>query len=120
MPLMAAHPLALAQLPSGAGLYRIRQAMVPARLEWIGWDARGIRDVIERLSRQVHLPVEPFDDPSVPARRLWSLRHHEGKSFEVSGAETVISAEDGAAAVLLLRKEYEEMILGRAENIFNI
>lgn len=86
MPLNAAHPLALAQLPLAPGLYRIRRADRPVDLEWIGWADAGVREVVERLSRQVHLPVAPYDDPRTPARSLWQLRRDAGVSFEVSGA----------------------------------
>lgn len=86
MPLNAAHPLALAQLPLAPGLYRIRRADRPTDLHWIGWADRGVREVVERLSRQVHLPVAPYDDPRSPALSLWRLRRDEGISFEVSGA----------------------------------
>lgn len=86
MPLMAAHPLALAQLPSEPGLYRIRQSELSRRLLWIGWEPRGVREVVERLSRQVHMPVEPYDDPRSPAGMLWLLRRRYGGAFDVSGA----------------------------------
>ena len=93
MPLMAAHPLALVQLPTQRGLYRVRRAG-SRELEWIGWAERGVREVVERLSRQVHLPVQPYDDPTVPAGLLWRMRHQEGASFEVSGA-AVLDVRDG-------------------------
>jgi hypothetical protein len=86
MPLMAAHPLALAQLPSEPGLYRIRRSDRPACPLWICWEGRGVREVVERLSRQVAMPVKPYDDPNSPALVLWNLRHSKGASFEVSGA----------------------------------
>jgi hypothetical protein len=86
MPLNAAHPLALAQLPQAPGLYRIRRTDRPDELEWIGWAERGVREVIERLSRQAHLPVAPFDDPTSPALHLWRERRGGVVSFEVSGA----------------------------------
>lgn len=85
MPLNAAHPLALAQLPLAPGLYRIRRSDRPADLVWIGWAGRGVREVVERLSRQVHLPVAPYDDPDSPALALWRQRREDGASFEVSG-----------------------------------
>lgn len=100
MPLMAAHPLAMAQLPSEPGLYRIRRVGA-AELVWLGLAERGIRETIERLSRQAHLPVQPFDDPSVPARMLWSARS-SGASFEVSGA-TVPNEENGESCLARLR-----------------
>ncbi|GAC1469470.1 MAG: hypothetical protein PVSMB7_18790 [Chloroflexota bacterium] len=83
---MAAHPLALAQLPSEPGFYRLRRADGAGRFVWIGWEPRGVREVVERLSRQVHMPVEPYDDPASPAQELWRLRRMEAASFEVSGA----------------------------------
>jgi hypothetical protein len=85
MPLNAAHPLALAQLPLAPGLYRVRRADRPFDLELVGWADRGVREVVERLSRQVHLPVAPYDDPANPALSLWRLRR-TGISLEVSGA----------------------------------
>jgi hypothetical protein len=97
MPLMAAHPLALAQLPSETGLYRVRRADRRDRLEWIGWAERGVREVAERLSRQVHLPVEPYDDPSSPALALWAQRRNSGVAFEVSGAPLIVQDEEGRA-----------------------
>ena len=81
---MAAHPLALAQLPSERGLYRVRR-VGSSELEWVGWAERGVRDLVERLSRQVHLPVEPYDDAIGPARVLWEKRRDQAASFEVSG-----------------------------------
>jgi hypothetical protein len=86
MPLMAAHPLALAQLPSPPGVYRVRRTGA-LELEWIGSAVRGVRETVERLSRQVHLPVPPYDDPEAPARLLWVGRV-DGRAFEVSGAAT--------------------------------
>jgi hypothetical protein len=110
MPLMAAHPLALAQLPSDAGVYRVRRADRPDRLEWIGWAERGVRDVVERLSRQVHLPVEPYDDPNSPARLLWSMRRTLGIAFEVSGAALPASGEQGERHTRALRDQYQAAI----------
>jgi hypothetical protein len=107
MPLMAAHPLALAQLPAAPGLYRIRRSDAPDRLEWIAWEGRGVRETIERLSRQVHLPVEPYDDPSSPARALWELRRSAGVAFDVSGAAGGASAEEGLRLADELRLAYE-------------
>lgn len=83
MPLMGAHPLALAQLPSEPGIYRIRAA--GGSLLHVGYAAHGVRTTMERLSRQVHLPVEPYNDPDVPARHLWHERRRYG-AYEVSGA----------------------------------
>lgn len=97
MPLMAAHPLALAQLPSEPGIYRIRRADLPHRLLWLGWEERGVRETVERLCRQVHLPVEPYDDPRSPALALWRLRSRRGAAFEVSGA--ALSQSDAESAV---------------------
>ncbi|HZU11933.1 MAG TPA: nuclear transport factor 2 family protein [Chloroflexota bacterium] len=85
MPLMAAHPLALAQLPDAPGIYRVRRSGAGGLL-WVGPAEGGVRAAVERLSRQVHLPVPPYDDPAHPARRLWSLRRM-GAAFEVSGAD---------------------------------
>lgn len=97
MPLMAAHPLALAQLPSMPGVYRVRRARAPERLEWLGWEGRGIRQTVERLARQVHLPSRPYDDPAGPALHLWQVRQSEHGSFEVSGAALTVSDADGWA-----------------------
>jgi hypothetical protein len=83
---MAAHPLALAQLPSAPGVYRVRQAGRPDELVWVGWARGGIRTSVERLSRQVHLPLQPYDDPTSPALTLWQARMRAAASFEVSGA----------------------------------
>ncbi len=104
MPLMAAHPLALAQLPSVPGLYRVRKSGERHRLEWAGWEPRGVRQIIERLARQIHLPVAPYDDPSVPATILWMIRQQDGASFEVSGAPLDLdNAEGEESARALLR-----------------
>jgi hypothetical protein len=110
MPLMAAHPLALAQLPSEAGVYRVRRADQQDRLEWIGWAERGVREVVERLSRQVHLPVEPYDDPKSPARLLWSMRRTLGTAFEVSGAALMVPGEQGERNTQALRDVYQAVI----------
>jgi hypothetical protein len=106
MPLMAAHPLALAQLPEHAGLYRVRRAGEADRLEWVGWAARGVRAVVERLSRQVHLPIEPYDEPGSPARQLWLLRCQEGLAFEVSGVELALDDEAGRGRAGALCRVY--------------
>lgn len=105
MPLMAAHPLALGQLPFQPGFYRVRRADRPRTLIWIGWAGQGVRESMERLSRQVHLPVRPFDDPQSPALVLWTLHRAEHASFEVSGAA---APEDGEGWRLLesLREAY--------------
>lgn len=108
MPLMAAHPLALAQLPSVPGLYRVRQSGERQRLEWVGWEGRGIRQTVERLARQVHLPVEPYDDPSAPAHRLWTLRQ-KGASFEVCGAPVTLGEAEGQARAEALRRTLRNM-----------
>jgi hypothetical protein len=110
MPLMAAHPLALAQLPSQPGLYRIRRTDQPERLEWIAWEARGVREVVERLSRQVHMPVLPYDDPHSPARALWQLRRDRGISFDVSGAPLDVDDTEGRATLETLREAYRTFV----------
>jgi hypothetical protein len=109
MPLMAAHPLALAQLPSDPGFYRLRRCDMPDQLVWIGWEGRGVRETIERLSRQVHLPVEPYDDPTGPARKLWRLRRDAGASFEVSGAAAALENDAGQLRERELRALYEDV-----------
>lgn len=93
MPLMAAHPLALAQLPSDAGLYRLRRAGRPGQVLAVFASEHGVRETVERLSRQAHLPLEPYDDPTAPARLLWNGRR-SGLQFEVSGA-CLAANEDG-------------------------
>jgi hypothetical protein len=65
-----------------------------------------VREVVERLSRQIHLPVEPFDDPHSPALALWSLHTGSGASFEVSGAAQLVCDEDGRAAAQRLQEVY--------------
>ncbi len=99
MPLMAAHPLALAQLPSAPGLYRIRRAELPGEVLWTGWARTGVREVVERLARQVHLPLEPYDDPSGPALSLWKARVDASASFQVSGAPVDLRGEVAATIV---------------------
>jgi len=91
---MAAHPLALAQLPYQSGLYRLRSTSYPDRLVYAGYAEQGIRELVERLSRQVHLPVRPYDDPRGPALHLWVLRRQHGKHFEVSGAAMHATREE--------------------------
>jgi hypothetical protein len=105
MPLMAAHPLALAQLPSLPGVYRVRRTDQPDLLEWIGWAERGVRQTVERLSRQVHMPVQPYDDSTGPALSLWSLKQ-QGVTFAVSGAE-VTPDHTGEDIANRLRAAYE-------------
>lgn len=104
MPLMAAHPLALAQLPSAPGVYRVRCAGNSDELIWIGWARAGIREAVERLSRQAHLPIQPYDDPTGPALTLWKRRVHGGASFEVSGAPVNPAAQEGE----LIARELEQ------------
>ena len=107
MPLMAAHPLALAQLPSHPGIYRLRRVDQPGRLLWIGWAGCGVQEAMERLSRQVHLPVEPYDDPHSPATLLWSLRRTTRAAFEVSGAPLQVPDEEGKRRARILQRAYE-------------
>lgn len=83
---MAAHPLALAQLPGEPGVYRIRRAGTPGEVLWTGWARSGVREAVERLARQVHMPLEPYDDPTGPALSLWRARVYAAASFQVSGA----------------------------------
>ena len=86
MPLMTAHPLALAQLPTDPGVYRIRRADPTGEVVWIGWARTGVRVAAERLARQVYMPLEPYDDPNGPALTLWKARVHASASFQISGA----------------------------------
>jgi hypothetical protein len=95
MPLMAAHPLALAQLPSVPGVYRVRQVGRPHDVVWAGWARGGIRAAVERLSRQVHLPLQPYDDPNGPALTLWQARVRAAASFEVSGVPVEPATAEG-------------------------
>lgn len=85
MPLMAAHPLALAVLPSVSGVYRLRRVDQPGRVLGVYPAEGGVRQMVERLSRQAHLPLEPYDDPGAPARLLWRGRM-DGIRYDVSGA----------------------------------
>jgi hypothetical protein len=110
MPLMAAHPLALAQLPSFPGVYRVRRAGSRHELLWIGWADEGVRQTVERLARQVYLPVEPYDDPQHPARRLW-LARRLGTGFEVSGV--ALPERDGERTERELRAAYRTYTEGR-------
>lgn len=103
MPLMAAHPLALAQLPAEPGVYRIRRAGTVGELVWIGWAHGSIRESVERLSRQTHLPVTPYDDPSSPALALWTQRVTAAASFEVSGAAVDPATPQGERAARKIR-----------------
>jgi hypothetical protein len=104
MPLMAAHPLALAQLPADPGLYRIRRVDTSSDLVWTGWATAGIRESVERLARQVHMPLEPYDDPTGPALALWKARTHAAASFQVSGAQLDPGGERGIAVAQELEK----------------
>jgi hypothetical protein len=99
MPLMAAHPLALAQLPAAPGVYRIRRADSTGEMLWTGWAHAGIRVTVERLARQVHMPLEPYDDPTGPALTLWKARVRETASFQVSGAPVDPSSDVGVTLV---------------------
>lgn len=81
---MAAHPLALAQLPSVAGVYRLRRVDRPGQILGVYPAEAGVRQTVERLSRQTHLPLEPYDDPAAPARLLWRGRS-DGLRYDVSG-----------------------------------
>jgi hypothetical protein len=50
------------------------------------WAPAGVRVTVERLSRQVHLPVEPYDNSGGLVPQLRRLRA-DGIGIEVSGAE---------------------------------
>lgn len=114
MPLMAAHPLALAQLPATPGLYRIRRADASRELVWAGWAPTGIRESVERLARQVHMPLEPYDDPNGPALALWRARVNMAASFHVSGAPVDASSEQGIAVAQELEKlRWQKTVTGR-------
>jgi hypothetical protein len=104
MPLMAAHPLALAQLPADPGLYRIRRADTSSDPVWTGWATAGVRESVERLARQVHMPLEPYDDPTGPALALWTARAHAAASFQVSGTPLDPGDERGIAVAQELEK----------------
>jgi hypothetical protein len=104
MPLMAAHPLALVQLPSAPGVYRVRRAGMSQELHWIGWARGGIREAVERLSRQVHMPIQPYDDPTGPALTLWKRRMRDAAGFEVSGAAVDATADESELIARAIRK----------------
>jgi len=84
MPLLAAHPLALQQLPEAPGLFRIRREREDKPL-LVEHAPRGVRQAVDRLARQVRLPVPPATGSSVAAR-LWSEHRKSGIGFQVSGA----------------------------------
>jgi hypothetical protein len=73
----------------------VRQAGRPNELVWAGWARGGIRAAVERLSRQVHLPLQPYDDPAGPALTLWQARVRAAASFEVSGAPVDPATAEG-------------------------
>lgn len=103
---MAAHPLAMAQLPAAPGLYRVRRVDRREELTWIAWTQQGVRETVERLSRQVHLPVPPYDDPRGPASLLWHMWRSSGAGFEVSGATLAVSSHQGRAREKEIRAAY--------------
>lgn len=73
-----------------------------------------MRQVMERLSRQVHLPVAPYDDPYTDALRLWRLRRESHVEFDVSAAALDVSAEIGERAAEELRMAYRSELPAHA------
>ena len=84
MPLSAAHPLALQQLPEAPGLFRIRDERTHHMI-YEGTSHLGLRVEIERLSRQIQLPQPPTNANPL-ALELWHARHSSGASFQICGA----------------------------------
>lgn len=84
MPLSAAHPLVLQQLPDGAGLFRIRREG-SNEVMWTGPADDGLRMHIERLARRVRLREPPASDDEL-ANRLWEEMQRTGRDFQVSAA----------------------------------
>lgn len=83
MPLAAAHPLALQQLPEAPGVFRLIKEGANDLLE-VGLAEKGLRLEIERLARRIRLAQPPASSDTLAAR-LWRLHRREGSSFLISG-----------------------------------
>lgn len=86
MPLSAAHPLALQQLPEGPGYFRLRFEG-EAEAFRVEPAERGVREMVERLARQVRLPEAPAASGGL-ALELWRVHRQDGRGYQVSGART--------------------------------
>ncbi len=82
MPLIAAHPLALGQIPEARGFLRVK-AVGRTGLVYVGFVPDGLRFRVERLSRQVSLRLPPSAD--LAAVELWEARRR-GWELQVSAA----------------------------------
>lgn len=84
MPLVAAHPLALQQLPEAPGIFRIR-----TEREWafvaVQPAEHGVRLEVDRLARQIRLAARPASSHEL-ANRLWREYRSRATGFQVSGA----------------------------------
>jgi hypothetical protein len=108
MPLAAAHPLALQQLPDATGVFRLRSEGGSETI-YVGAAPHGLRLEIERLARRINLRICPSSSDSL-AVRLWQIHRESGRGFQVSGA-SVPSAEI-ALTLAWLRSEIHPGDLG--------
>jgi hypothetical protein len=98
MPLAAAHPLALQQLPESPGLFRIRRER-GADVFYFGAARAGLRRELERLARQIQLPRRPATTDAL-AVQLWESRQASGVGFQVSGVRCALGEIDRILTVL--------------------
>ena len=70
------HPSSFIQLPSAAGLYRIRAVGI-GELFYIGQTGRNLRERLGDLRRNTMQTQMPFNDPHTAAPSLWAWRDAE-------------------------------------------
>lgn len=99
MPLAAAHPLALQQLPDSPGFFLIRSEN-SQEIMHIGWAKEGLRAYAERLARSVRLAQPPASHDDL-ANRLWNEHRRIGSGYQISGARQDIA---GKVTLAMLRQ----------------
>lgn len=101
MPLSAAHPLALGQLPESPGFFRLRRVGRSCPFH-VDYAQEGVRQRIERLSRQSSLRQPPVAKDDL-ANLLWNDPQRAGRRFQVSAARRV-PGSDPQREIRLLRQ----------------
>lgn len=85
-------PQTMRQLPSTAGLYRIRASRIN-ELFYIGQTGRNLRKRLGDLRRNMMQAEMPFNDPHTAAPSLWAWRDAERYDFECSVASIPVEGD---------------------------
>lgn len=104
--------------PTGSGISRIREVNGET-LFYIGVTARGLRERLGSLRRNIMQDTMPYNDPHTAAPLLWAWRHAEGVEFECSAAPVALTGNQKENKQLLDSLKYYLLWQYRLETGFS-